>query len=148
MLVSYDFNSLYPDAQLDIKSTWLKIETAHPFKKYTSDAVCSLFNRGRWNELKRSAFLIVKDHNPENSIFQHHPVKEKIKNQCKNNRLGEIGRMKNGVIIDTLTSVDIVEMVKCNGVILEVFERFFCHNLEYNLYTEFATDMFEKKRFT
>ena len=63
--------------------------------------------------------------------------------------------MRNGIIIDTLTSVDIVEMVKNGGDILEVFERFFCHNLEYNPYTEFVTDMFEKtfiqdakKRFT
>ena len=28
LLVSYDINSLYPSAQIDIKSTWSKIETA------------------------------------------------------------------------------------------------------------------------
>ena len=53
--------------------------------------------------------------------------------------------MRNGIIIDTLTSVDIVEIVKCGGFIFEVFEGFFCHNLEYNPYTEFVTDMFEKR---
>ena len=53
--------------------------------------------------------------------------------------------MRNGIIIDTLTSVDIVEIVKYGGIILEVFEGFFCHNLEYNTYTEFVTDMFEKR---
>ena len=42
--------------------------------------------------------------------------------------------MRNGIIIDTLTSVDIVEIVECGGI-LEVFEGFFCHNLEYNPYT-------------
>ena len=47
LLVSYDFNSLYPSAQIDIKTTWLKIETAYPFKKYMSDPVCSLFNSER-----------------------------------------------------------------------------------------------------
>ena len=53
--------------------------------------------------------------------------------------------MRNGIIIDTLTSVDIVEIVKCGGVILEVYEGFFCHNLNFNPYTEFVTDMFEKR---
>ena len=110
-----------------------------------SDAVCSLFNSGRWNELNRCAFLTVKYHNPENLVFQHLPVKEKIENSYKNNRLEEINRMRNGIIVDTLRSVDIVEIVKSGGVILEVYEGFFCRNLEYNPYTEFVTDMFEKR---
>ena len=45
-------------------------------------------------------------------------------------------------MIDTLTSVDIAEIVKCGAIFSEVFEGFFCLNLEYNLYTEF-TDTFE-----
>ena len=145
LLVSYDFNSLYPSAQIDKNSTWPKIETAYPFKKHMNDAVCYLFNSGKWNQINRSAFLTVKYHNPENLIFQHLPIKEKIKNPYKNNRFEEINRMRNGIIIDTLTSVDIVEIVKYGGVILEVFEGFFCHNLEYNPYPEFVTDMFEKR---
>ena len=35
-------------------------------------------------------------------------------------------------------------LLKWGGVILEVYEGFFCHNLEYNPNTEFVTDMFEK----
>ena len=145
LLVSYDFNSLYPSAQIDKDSIWPKIETAYPFKKYMADAICTLFNSGRWNELNRSAFLTIKYHNPENLIFQHLPVKEKIKNPYKNNRLEEINRMRNGIIIDTLTSTDIVEIVKYGCEILEVYEGFFCHNLEFNPYTEFVTDMFQKR---
>ena len=53
--------------------------------------------------------------------------------------------MRNGIIIDTLTSVDIVEIVKCGGVILDIYEGFFCHNLEFNPYTKFVTDMFQKR---
>ena len=55
--------------------------------------------------------------------------------------------MRNGIIIDTLTSNDIVEIVKCEcgGVILEIYEGFFCHNLNFIPYTEFVTDMFEKR---
>ena len=145
LLVSYDFNSLYPSAQIDKKSTWPKIETVYPFKKHMNDSICTLFNNGRWNELNRSAFLTVKHHNPPNLIFQHLPIKEKIENPYKNNRLEGINRMRNGIIIDTLTSIDIVEIVKYGGIILEIFEGFFCHNREYNPYTEFVTDMFEKR---
>ena len=110
-----------------------------------NDAVCTLFISGRWNELNRSAFLTVKYHNPENLVFQHLPIKEKTENPYKNNRLEEINRMRNGIIIDTLTSIDIVEIIKYGSIILEVYEGFFCHNLEHNPYTEFVTDMFEKR---
>ena len=145
LLVSYDFNSLYPSAQIDKNSSWPKIETSYPFKKYMNDAACYLFNSGKWNQLNKSAFLTIKYHKPENLFFQHLAIKEKIKNPYKNNRFEEINRMRNDIIIDTLTTVDIVEKVKCGGVILEVFEGFFCHNLEYNPYTEFVTDMFGKR---
>ena len=145
MLVSYDFTSLYPSAQIDKNSTWPKIETSYPFEKHMNDAICSLFNSDRWNELNRSAFLTVKNHNPPNLIFQHLPIKEKFENPYKNNRLEEINRMRNGIIIDTLTSVDIVEIVKYGGIILEIYEGFFCRNLKYNPYTEFVTNMFEKR---
>ena len=110
-----------------------------------NDAICYLFNNRRWNELNRSAFLTIKYHNPENVVFQHLPIKEKINNPYKNNRLEEINRMRNGIIIDTLTSVDIVEIVKCGGEILEIYEGFFRHNLNFNPYTEFVTDMFQKR---
>ena len=57
----------------------------------------------------------------------------------------EINGIINGIIIDTLTIVDIVEIVKCGSIILEVYGGLFCHNLEYNPYTVFLTDMFEKR---
>ena len=53
--------------------------------------------------------------------------------------------MRNGIIIDTWKSIDIVEMVKCGGIILEVIDRFFCNNLEYKPHTEFTNEMFEKR---
>ena len=56
LIVSFDLNRLYPSAQMDLISSWPKIETAYPFKKHMSDANCSLFNNERWNELNRSAF--------------------------------------------------------------------------------------------
>ena len=52
--------------------------------------------------------------------------------------------MIEGIIIDTLTTIDIVEIVKCGGNFLELYEAFLNHNLGYNPYTEFVTDIFEK----
>ena len=66
LLVSYDFNKFYASAQIDINSTWPKIETSYPFKKLMNESIYTLFNSGRWNELNRSAFLTVKYHNPKN----------------------------------------------------------------------------------
>ena len=80
LLVSYDFNSLYPSAQIDIKSTWPKRETTCPFKKDMSELICSLVNSGRWNEYKRSALSSVIYHNPENLVFMW---KRKLKTQTK-----------------------------------------------------------------
>ena len=50
-----------------------------------------------------------------------------------------------GIILDTSTSVDIDELVKYGRYFLEVFGGFFCHNLEFIPYTDFVTDMFEKR---
>ena len=80
LLVSYDFNSLYPSAQIVINSTWLKIETSYPYKKNMNDALCTLFNTGEWHGLNRCAFLTLKYHHPEILSFQHLPVKEKVEN--------------------------------------------------------------------
>ena len=144
LLVSYNFNSLYPSAQTDLNGTRPKTETTYRFKKDMNETICTLFNCGRWSDLHRSAFSTVEYHSPEILIFQHLPVKEKIKNPYKNKRLEEVGMKRNGIIIDTMTKVDVVKIVKYGGVLLEVFEGFFSHNLEYNLYTDFVTDMFGK----
>ena len=90
-------------------------------------------------------FLTVKYHNPENLVFQHLPLEEKFNDPYKINRLEKSSRMRNGIIIDTLTSVDMVEIVNFGEIVLEAFEGFFCHNLEYNPYTKFVTHIFERR---
>ena len=47
----------------------------------------------------------MKYYSPPDLIFQNRPVKGKVKNI-------EVNRMRNGYINDTLTSVDIQEIVK------------------------------------
>ena len=110
--LSYDFNSLYPSAEADEDSKWPAIETSFPFERFLSDAICELFNSSRWEEVNGSAFLTVKFHNPENLIFQHILTKEKLNNPHKRNRLEKINRSRNSIIIDTLNSFHIVEIVK------------------------------------
>ena len=59
--------------------------------------------------------LTIKYYNPPNLIFQHLSVKEKVKKI-------EVNRMRNGYIIDTLTSVDFQEFVKIGGKVIEIYE--------------------------
>ena len=116
-----------------------------------SESISSSFKNGIWNELKRSVFLLVKYHKSENLIFQHLHVKEKTNNSHQNNILEEIKRLRDGIIVDTLTSVDIVEILKRGGSFVEVYEGVLWSNLENNSsrksssYREFATDTFEKR---
>ena len=63
-----------------------------------------------------SAILTIKYYNPPDLIIQHLPIKEKVKKI-------EVNRMRNGYIIDTLTSVDIQEIVKTSRNVIEIYER-------------------------
>ena len=71
------------------------------------------FNNGNFNQ--GSAILKIKNYNPRDLIVQHLPVKDKEK---KN----EVNRMRNSFSIDHLTSVDIQEIVKIGGEIIEIYE--------------------------
>ena len=74
------------------------------------------FNNQTFNEdSDESAILTIKYYNPPDLIFQHLPIKEKVKKM-------EVNRMRNGYIIDTLTSVDIHEIVKIGGKVVEIYE--------------------------
>ena len=62
-----------------------------------------------------SAILKNKYYIPKNSIVQPIPIKEREKKI-------EISLMRNGCIIDTLTSVDIQEIVKVGGEVIQIYE--------------------------
>ena len=59
--------------------------------------------------------MTIKYYNPPDLIFQHLPIKEKVEKK-------EVNRMRNGYIIDTLTSVDIQEIVKIGGEVIENYK--------------------------
>ena len=116
VMMDFDATSLYPSAMWDENSVYPKIETGFAFKTHMNNVYIEAFNNQTFNQDgDESAILKTKNYNPPNLIFQHLPVKEKVKNV-------EVNRMRNGYIIDTLTSVDICEIVKIGGRVVEIYE--------------------------
>ena len=114
--MDFDATSLYPSAMWDENSVYPKIETGFAFKPHMNDVYVEAFNNQSFNEDgDESAILTIKYHNPPDLIFQHLPVKEK-------NKKIEVNRMRNGYIVDTLTSVDIQKTVKIGGKVVEIYE--------------------------
>ena len=114
--MGYDGNSLYPFAVFDEKCTYPKIETGFAFKPHMNDVYVKAFNDQTFNEdADESAILRIKYYNPPDLVFQHLPVKEKFQKV-------EVNGMRNGYIIDTLTSVDIQEIFKIGGKVIEIYE--------------------------
>ena len=114
--MGYDGNILYPFAMWDQKSISPKIETGFVFKPHMKNVYVKTFNDQTFNEDgDESAILTIKYYNPPNLIFQHLPIKEKLKKI-------EDNRMRNAYITDTLTSVDIQEIVKIGEKVIEIYE--------------------------
>ena len=145
LLVSSDYTSLYPSAMSCPKSIWPKIETSIAINpKQDSNYLCDLFNNNEWKNLNESGFFKVKYHNPEYLILQHLPVNGEVFNESKN-KFEHVNRFRNGHITQHLTSVDIEQIVRIGGVILEFIEGFICDNLDYNPFTEYVHDLIEKR---
>ena len=113
LLWDFDAVSLYPSAMWDENSIYPRDETGYAFTRDMNDELVEKFNNQTFN--KGSAILKIKYYNPKNLIVQHIPIKEKEKKI-------EINRMRNGYIIDTLTSVDIQEIVKIGGKVIDIYE--------------------------
>ena len=112
----YDANSLYPSSMSDEKSVYPKIETVFAFKPPMNDVYVEAFKNQTFNQDgDETAILTIKYYNPPDPIVQHLPVKEKLKKI-------EVNRMRNGYIIDTKTSVDIQEIIKIDGGVIEIYE--------------------------
>ena len=112
-LWSFDCTSLYPSAMWDKLSIYPKIETIYAFTPDMNDELVEKFNNQTFTQ--GSAILKVNYYNPKNLIIQHLPDKEKEKKI-------EIIRMRNGYITQVLTSVDIQEIVKIGGIIIQIYE--------------------------
>ena len=53
--------------------------------------------------------------------------------------------MAKSVIKESLTFVDFVELVRCKGENLDLYEGFFCQTLDFNPYTDFVHEMFVER---
>ena len=116
VMMDFDATSLYTSAMWVENSVYPKIETGFASKPHMNNVYVEAFNNETFNQDgDESATLTIKYYNPPNLIYQHRPVKEKVKNI-------EVNRMKNGYIIDSLTSVDICEIVKIGGKVIEIYE--------------------------
>ena len=113
LLWDFDAVSLYPSAMWDEKSIYPRIETGYAFTRDMKDELIGKINNQTLTQ--GSAILKNKYYNPKHLIVQHLPVKEKEKKS-------EINRMRNGYIIDYLTPVDIQEIVKIGGRLVEIYE--------------------------
>ena len=79
--MDFDATSLYPSAMWDENSVYPKIEFGFAFTPHMNDVYVETFNNQSFNENgDESAILTIKYHNPPDLIFQHLPVKEKVKN--------------------------------------------------------------------
>ena len=81
-----------------------------------NDELVEKFNTGNFH--KGSAILKIKFYNPKDLIVQYIPIKEKEKKI-------DINCMRNGFIIDTLTSIDIQKIVKIGGKVKRVMKVLF-----------------------
>ena len=116
VMMDFDATSLYLTAMWDENSVYSKIETGFAFKPHMNKTYVDAFNNQTFNQDgDESVILRIKYYNPRNLIIQHLPVKEKVKNV-------EVNRMRNGFIIDTLTSVDICEIVKTGARVVQIYE--------------------------
>ena len=113
LLWDFDAVSLYPNAMSDEKSIYPKIETGYAFTTNMNDELVENFKNQTFTQ--RSAILKIKYYNSKNLSVKHLPVKEKVKKS-------EIKRMRNGYIVDVLTSNDFRENLKSRGRVIQIFE--------------------------
>ena len=119
----------------DPKSIYPRIGTGYAYTPHMIDKLVEKFNNQTFTQ--GSAFLKIKYYNPKNSIVQHLPVKERVNKR-------EINRMRNGYILDTLTSVDIQEIVKIGGEVLEIYKGIvYRNNFSVSPYKNIIDNLFE-----
>ena len=99
----------------DKSSIYPKSETGYAFAPDMNDELVENFNNQAFTQ--GSAILKIKYYNPKSLTVQHLPVKEKV------NKI-EINRMRNGHTIQVLTSVDIQEIAKIGGKVIQIYEGF------------------------
>ena len=115
--VGLDFHatSLYLKAISDKSPVYPKKQTDFAFAPLMTDIYVEAFdNQNVLQDGNESAILKFKYNLPD-LITQHIPIKEIINNI-------EVNRMRNAYIIDNLTSMDILKIVKTGGRVIQIYE--------------------------
>ena len=115
----------------DEKSDYPKKEIGFAFKPHINNLYAKAFSDQTSNQDgNENSFSKIKYYNPPNLLFQHLPVKGKVKNI-------ELNRMRNGFIINTLLSIDTQKIAKIGGKVIQIYENVFfikktlrCHDSE------------------
>ena len=141
VMMDFAATSLCRSAMYDEKSVYPKIDCGFAFETHMNDIYVEALNNQFSNqEGKESAVLKTKYYNPPYLIFQHLPVKEKVKNI-------EVNRVRNGYIVDTLTRVEIQEVVKNGGKVIRIYEGVLCReNLKSSLFRKVIGKLFALKQ--
>ena len=136
LLWDFDAVSLYPSAMSDPKSFYPRKQNGYAYSPDMNDERVEKFIYQTFTQ--RSAILKIKYNNPKKLIVQHLPVKERV------NKM-EVNRLRNGYIIDILTSVDIQEIVKIGGKVIEIFEGvIYRENFKVSPFKKVIDKLFEK----
>ena len=114
--MDFEATSLYLSATYYENSIYPKIKTCFASKPHMRFIFVEVFNNQTFNKNENeSAILKIKNYNPPNLTIQHLPLKGKVKNI-------EANRIRNGKIIDTLTSVDSQKNVEIGGKVIKFHE--------------------------
>ena len=134
LLRDFDCVNLYPSCMRDKNSIYPKIETGYAFEQHMNNELVEKFNNQIFTQ--GSAILKIKYYNPKNLIVQHLPVKEKVKKI-------EVNRMRIGYITQVLTSVDIQEIIKIGGRVIEIYGGvIYEENFKINPFEKVITKLF------
>ena len=132
--MAFDATSLYPSAMYDENSVYPKIETGYAFTAEMNDEIVNQFNT---QTFVKSAILKIKYYNPQDIVLQHIPVKEEV------NKI-DVNRLRNGYIVDVLTSVNVQEIVRIGGKVIEVYEGvIYRESFKVSPFREFIKNLFD-----
>jgi len=138
-LMAFDANSLYPSAMYDDNSEYPVASSAKPISDKQKLRYVKLFNEQTFRP--RCGIFSVFYTYPDNLFFQPIPAKDVVKKDT--GEKVDLIRFRNGEIFDTLTSVDIQEIVRCGGKILKIYD-----GIVYSeIYTESPFKSYVKKMF-
>ena len=114
-----------------------KIKIGFASKPHLNDVYVEPFNDKTFNlDVNESGVIKLKYYNSSNPIFQHLPVREKVKKI-------EVKRMRKSSIEDTLTTIDNCEILKMGGKVIEIYEGFiYRENFETSPFRKVIEKMF------